>query len=141
MELSDDIYSKITDFSDQGNDYLDEGNYDKAILAFENALKLLPEPKAQWEAYTWLKASIGDAHFQSNRFSECSESEFDALNGPDAMENPFIHLRLGQALFELGHMERAESELLQAYMLEGKVIFSEDNPKYEKFMSSKYDIS
>lgn len=141
MELSDDIYSKVMYFSNQGNDYLDNGDYDKAILAFENALKLLPEPQTQWEAYTWLKASIGDAHFQAKRFSECSEAEFDALNGSDAMGNPFIHLRLGQSLFELGDMERAESELLQAYMLAGKDIFSEDDTKYERFISLKYEIS
>jgi hypothetical protein len=38
-------------------------------------------------------------------------------------------------------MERAESELLQAYMLAGEVIFSEDAPKYKDFLSAKYDIS
>ncbi|MEQ1636226.1 MAG: tetratricopeptide repeat protein [Methylococcales bacterium] len=139
MELSDDIYLKITELSDQGNDFLDNGDYDKAVLAFENGLKLLPEPQIQWEAYTWLKASVGDAHFHAKRFNECSEAEYDALNGVDGMGNPFIHLRLGQSLFELGNMERAESELLQAYMLEGKMIFSEDDPKYEEFILSKCD--
>jgi hypothetical protein len=57
------------------------------------------------------------------------------------MGNPFIHLRLGQSLFEQGDMERAESELLQAYMLAGKDIFSEDDTKYERFISLKYEIS
>ena len=141
MELSDEVYIKITDLSEQGNDYLEGGEFDNAILAFETALELLPEPQTQWEAYTWLKASIGDGYFHSKRFADCSDAEFDALNGPDAMENPFIHLRLGQSLFELGQTERAESELLQAYMLAGEVIFSEDDPKYKTFLSAKYEIT
>lgn len=139
MELSDDIYSKITELSEEGNDLLDNEDYDKAINVFESALQLLPESQSEWEAYTWLKASICDAYFYSNRFNECAEAAFDALNGPDAMENPFIHLRLGQALFELGDTARAEPELLKAYMLSGEDIFSEDSVKYKEFILSKLD--
>jgi tetratricopeptide (TPR) repeat protein len=130
MELADNIYEEITELSEQGNQALDTQRYVEALTHFEAALALLPEPKTEWDAYTWLKASMADVYFHQNDFSNCSTCAYDALNGADAVDNPFIHLRLGQALFEQSQRERAESELLQAYMLAGLEIFSEDDPKY-----------
>jgi tetratricopeptide (TPR) repeat protein len=140
MELSDELYEKVTNLSDKGNDALDHTNYTLALALFQQGMDLLPEPKIHWEAYTWFKASMADAYFHQSDFENCMEAAFDALNGPDAVGNPFIHLRLGQALFELSQMKRAEDELLRAYMLAGKDIFSEDDPKYLKHISKKFKI-
>jgi tetratricopeptide (TPR) repeat protein len=140
MELTDEIYGQITRISEQGNEYMDERQYFKALQLFEKGLDLLPEPKRNWEAYTWLKASIADTYFHLKQFESCKEAAFDALNGVDALDNPFIYLRLGQSLFELGELDRAESELLKAYMLAGKEIFSEDDSKYEAFLSQRHHI-
>jgi tetratricopeptide (TPR) repeat protein len=141
MKLPDEIYEKVVGQSEQGNQSLDSRHYVKALTHFEAALNFLPEPKVDWEAYTWLKASMADAYFHLEDFSNCAACAYDALNGPDAVKNPFIHLRLGQALFEQSQMERAESELLQSYMLAGAEIFSEDSPKYRQYMESKFIIT
>ena len=55
---------------------------------------------------------------------------FNALNCPDALANPFVHIRLGQALYELGNTERAKEHLLRAYMLNGEDIFEGQDEKY-----------
>ena len=44
--------------------------------------------------------------------------------------NPFIHLRLGQCLYELGEVEVASDHLEQAYMNGGGKLFQNETPKY-----------
>lgn len=134
MELPDKIYTAITDLTDKGNSKLDANNYGDAFNFFFQALSLLPEPKIQWEAYTWLNASLADCCFHLKKFNECLLFSYDALNGPDAIDNPFIHLRLGQATFELNDLNKAKASLLKAYMLAGEMIFAEDDPKYKEII-------
>jgi hypothetical protein len=50
------------------------------------------------------------------------------------VENPFLRLRQGQTLFELGDEGRALEELAAAYMLEGSEIFAGEDPKYFAFV-------
>lgn len=60
-ELPYDIYDRVTELSEQGNNLLDRGDTKAAISAWRSALQLLPEPRRQWDAAVWLHASIGDA--------------------------------------------------------------------------------
>lgn len=55
---------------------------------------------------------------------------------PDAIGNPFLHLRLGQALYERGETDRAADELMRAYMGAGDEIFGNDEPKYFVFLKN-----
>ena len=59
------------------------------------------------------------------------------MNCPDAIGNPFLHLRLGQCQFELGDLERAADELARAYLIEGIAIFTDDDQKYLNFVKPK----
>ncbi len=59
------------------------------------------------------------------------------MHCPDAIGNPFIHLRLGQCQYELGNEEQAADELARAYMVAGDEIFDTDDPKYLEFIKSK----
>ena len=63
MELSDELYDRIEELSETGNEAMESEDYAKAISCFQEALDILPEPKEDWEAYLWLVGSIGDAHF------------------------------------------------------------------------------
>lgn len=47
------------------------------------------------------------------------------MNGPGAVDNAFIHYRLGQCLYRLGRVDAAIQSLLKAYMLDGETIFLE----------------
>ncbi len=67
------------------------------MLFFEQAWKLLPEPKADWEASTWLLAAIGDCQFQLqdypsafNSFRLIMREEMPGWN------NAFVRLRRGE---------------------------------------------
>jgi tetratricopeptide (TPR) repeat protein len=124
MELSSVIYGQLEELSNAGNALFDDENYALAIGKWMEALTLLPEPQSDWEAYTWLSASIGDAYYQLEKFEEARHALFNALNGPDGQSNPFIHYRLGQCNHRLGI--QSIEHLLQAYMLDGEDIFKMD---------------
>lgn len=123
MELPDKIYDAVDALSTEGNDLMDEENFQGAIKKWGQALALLPEPKAEWEAYMWLSASIGDAQYQQENYELARNSFMDALNAPDGIGNPFVHYRLGQCQAKLGNEALAVESLLKAYMLDGEEIF------------------
>ncbi len=129
-ELPDSVHSEILRLSAEGDAQAEKGSYEKAALRYSEALELLPEPKTDWEACTWLLASIGDAHFNAKKYEQAKIALADAMHCPDAIGNPFIHLRLGQSQFELGNLSRANDELARAYMVAGKEIFEDEDPKY-----------
>ncbi|MEW4284602.1 hypothetical protein Q0N35_13110 [Priestia koreensis] len=63
-------------------------------------------------------------------FSAAKEFLFNAINCPDGIENPFIMLRLGESLYELGEVNKSKEYLLRAYILEGYSIFYSEDDKY-----------
>jgi len=134
MELDDALYEQILQLSEEGNRLMDDRRWERAAAVFQQALDLLPPPKNQWEAATWLYGSLGDAYFQNRDFQNAREALLDALNCPDGITNPFLQLRLGETFFELGDLERAREHLLRAYALEGKAIFQEEPAQYLDFL-------
>lgn len=130
MELSDELYDKIEEYSEQGNDYCDEEEWEKAIACFNKALELLPEPKDDWEAATWLYAALGDAYFFMEKYEEALDKLNYARMCPDGIANPFILIRLGESYYELGELDLAKRYLIEAYMMEGTDIFENEDEKY-----------
>ena len=125
MELPDSVYDEIERLSEKGNAFLDGGKCEAAIGEWEEALSLVPEPRSDWEAATWLYSSIGDAYFQKGDYCKAKESFFDALNCPDGVNSPFIHYMLGKSLIKLND-ENGIPSLLKAYLLDGLEIFELD---------------
>lgn len=130
MELSDQVHERVQALSAQGDASAEQGRYREAVDRYVEALGLLPEPITDWEAATWLLAAIGDAHFLAGEYEHARAALADAMHCPDAIGNPFLHLRLGQSQFELGNLERADDELTRAYMGGGPDIFEHEDPKY-----------
>ena len=130
MELDNLLYEKIMKLCNDGDHLSEQERYDEAITQYNLALDLVPYPKKDWEASTWIFSAIGDAFFMKNDYKNSSNCFYDALNCPDGKVNPFILLRLGQSLFEMGDEKRAKEYLLKAYMVEGIQIFSNEDDKY-----------
>ena len=125
-ELPDDIYEQIEALSEAGNNCADDEDWEGAIEHWRLALGLLPEPAVQWEAATWLYASLGDAYYQSSEYDLAKDALYSALNGPDGQANPFVHYMLGKTLWRLDEGDKAIDALLRAYMLDGVDIFDSD---------------
>ncbi|MGI2035149.1 tetratricopeptide repeat protein [Rhizobium panacihumi] len=136
-ELDDELHARIVALSEAGDALAENEDYEAALDKYWDAFDLLPEPKTDWGAGTWLLTAIGDANFFQGDFAAGHENLTTAMYYPDAIGNPFIHLRLGQCQFEIGNLDRAADELLRAYMAEGAEIFADDDPKYLAFLGTR----
>ena len=131
--LSNTIIRKVNHLCDKGDAFCEDGAYLQALEAYETALELLPEPFIQWEISTWLTVSIGDTYFLMRQFEKAEEAFKMSLFTPDGLDNPLVHLRLGQCAFERDATDEAIAAFQRAYDDEGEIIFEEDDPKYWQF--------
>ena len=136
MSLSDSIYEEITKLCKQGDFLVRSGDYRGALRLFHRSWKLLPEPKEDWDASMWILSAIGDAHFFLGDFQNVIAALSNAVHCPNGLGNPFVHLRLGEAAFELGQMDRAKEELTRAYIGAGRDVFANEHPKYIAYLET-----
>lgn len=141
MKLDDKLYLDIQRFIELGDDLAERNELEEALIRYQKAYDLLPEPKLDWQAATWILAAIGDTNYFMQDFEACKENMADAMKSPNGVGNPFLHLRLGQAHLELKNEEQAADELSRAYNIEGKAIFEEEDPKYLAFLKTKIDLN
>ena len=140
-EIEDKIHEEIKSLSQSGDALAEAEDYTQALVQYWNAFDLIPEPKNEWEATTWVLAAIGDANFLSKDYQAGIDNLSNAMYCPNAIGNPFLHLRLGQCLFEMEFLDQAADELIRAYALEGEELFSEDDPKYLDFLRTRIELS
>lgn len=130
LDLQNEIYEIIVNKCTQDNDLVERSEYEKAIEKYLEDLELVPGPKSNWEASTWIYTALGDTYYLMGDFKASKNFLFDAINCPDGIVNPFIMLRLGESLYELGEVHKSKEYLIRAYMLEGYSIFYDENDKY-----------
>ncbi len=131
-ELNNGLYLTVEELSEEGNDLFEKEQFLDALKKYEQALNLLPIPKINWEASTWLYTSIADVYFSINDLEIAKNNYYNALNCPEGMGNAYIHFSLGQVLFLLGEIDKSRQSLLRSYMLEGEDIFKDEDPKFRK---------
>ena len=137
--LPDKTLKQIQKLSREGDALAETQEFPDALKKYWAAWDLLPEPRIEHEAATWLLTAIGDSNFRSGEIVEARDHLSNAMHCPGAIGNPFIHLRLGQCQLDLGDEKRAVDELTRAYMAEGEKIFEGENPKYLTFLKTKID--
>ena len=127
-ELSDGNHEEIQRLCAIGDKCANAKQYPDALQSYWAAWDILPEPKTEWEAATWILAAVGDANFLSSDYVAGRDNISQAMHCLNAIGNPFLHLRLGQCQFELQVFDRAADELMRAYMGAGKEIFQGQDP-------------
>lgn len=140
VAINDTDFALIEKLSEEGNALAERNDFDGAIKKFEQALAIVPAPKSEYEASMWLYASIGDMYFSKRDYETSAENFYNALNCPSGQVNGFVHLRLGEDLFELKQKEKSLDHLLRAYMLEGKEIFDGEDEKYFEFLNKNVEL-
>jgi tetratricopeptide (TPR) repeat protein len=126
---------KIASLCAYGEKLFAAKRYEEAIVKYKDALEFIPSPRINWNESTWIYVAIGDVRFVQGLFDQSFNCFLKAVECPDGLGNPFIHLRLGQCALELSDKERAADELARAYMIEGEKIFKEDDGKYLEFIA------
>lgn len=130
MKLPAGIQQEVEQLLNAGDALANAGLYRVAVEKYAEAITLLPEPQMNWDASPRLLAAIGDVNFLAGHYEVARLALTDAVQCPAGLGNPFIHLRLGQAQFELGDVARAKENLVRAYMGAGTEIFALQDPKY-----------
>ena len=128
-ELDDNLHEVITRYCEEGDRLFDDGLFDEALLEYDSAWGLLPEPKLKWDAASWIYAAKGDAYFFKGDYSNALPY-FRGLFNQFEMINEFVLIRYGQCLYELDEIEKGKQFLFEAYMLGGKELFINENAKY-----------
>jgi tetratricopeptide (TPR) repeat protein len=139
-EMDDALYQEIMKHCEEGDEAVEDDDYDRAIHAFQQAFDLIPEPYQEWEASTWVLFSLGEAQFFNEEYTAAKKSLAAVMHCPGAIGNPLIHLRLGQVQYELGNLVKAKDELMRAYMGQGEEIFDGEDEKYLAFLKQEVDL-
>lgn len=121
---------KIRQCCSAGYKHYDAGDYKAALRLFYQAWLLLPKPQTDLLEAGWVLTAIGDAYFRSGQYQPGREALQSALCCPKMARAPFIHLRLGQCLWELALYDSARTALLRAYEIAHMDIFSAEDRKY-----------
>ena len=122
-----------------GEGLADAGNDAEALGRFQAAWSALPEPREEQEPAIGILGAIADCHFHLGRWEDCRQAVQYAFRCGAARDNPFLRLRLGQSLYELGEGREAANWLVPAFLSEGRALFEHDDPKYLEFFRSKLE--
>jgi tetratricopeptide (TPR) repeat protein len=136
-ELDPAVYDAVKAHCAKGDELAGARHYEEAIAQYSEAWNLIPEPKTDWNASTWIIAALADAYFLGGYKQYAKEALDFGMDCPGAIGNPFMHLRYGQALLDLGEEDRAADQLIRAYMSEGEEIFEPEDPRYLEFLKTR----
>ncbi|MEH1712005.1 tetratricopeptide repeat protein [Acinetobacter pittii] len=139
-QLPNEIHEEITFLCKRGDELVKHGNVEEAKKNYIDSLKLLPSDHREWEAATWIYVAMGDMYFHLKNYEQAFKCFYNAVQCPQGLGNPYIHLRLGQLYFEEGSFDESADELTRAYMGGGLGILLEDDPKYLDFLVTKIVI-
>ena len=139
-KLPDDLRQMIDKLCQKGDQFAQIDQADDALDQYEAAWQLLPDPKTDWPAATWILIAVGDVHSHNRDFAAAAETLNQSLNYPDGETNPFIWLRLGQSLFEIGDLNHAANALETAYKISGDELFADEDPKYLNFVKTQAGV-
>jgi hypothetical protein len=139
-ELDPDIYEAVLGFCATGDELAESGDHREAIRTYNQAWRLVPEPRSAWNASTWILAAIADAAYLGGFLNTARDALDEVMGCPDAIGNPFLHLRRGEVLFEQREEDAAADELMRAYMGGGPELFDDEPAKYLDFLRTRADI-
>jgi hypothetical protein len=121
----------------KGEEFVDAGEDVAALNHFRAAWELLPVPKEEQGPAIQLLAAIADSCFFLGDWEGCRQAVQHAFRAGADVANPFLRLRLGQSLYELGNTQEAANWLVPVYLHEGRQPFEGEDPKYLEFFRDR----
>ncbi len=130
MELSENLYAKIIALSEEADEMFESGLIEKSIELNVKALSLVPVPKEEWEATTWLATAIGDGFYELGGLENANTYYELSYKSPGGIENPYVNFCLGQINYDFRRFDKSQEFFMRAYMLGGYEVFEGEDPKY-----------
>jgi hypothetical protein len=140
LELDEELHQKIKLNCAQGDKLAEATKFEDAIAEYNKAWLLIPDPKNEWEAATWVLAAVTDAAYLGGYATTAREAIEYGMTCPGALGNPFMHMRFGQILFDNNETDHAADELMRAYMGGGPEIFIPEDSKYLSFLRTRANL-
>jgi tetratricopeptide (TPR) repeat protein len=131
------IYQAIKAYCAKGDELAAARSFEAAMAEYNKVWRLVPDPCNAWNASTWILAAIADAAFLGGYPTSAREALQYAMTCPDAIGNPFLHLRYGQVLLDAGEPDAAADELIRAYMGAGQEIFASEDRRHLDFLKNR----
>lgn len=128
------MHEEIEELCDLGVDLAEAGGFAQALEAYESAWGLLPHPAEAQEGSAWILGNIGYTRFLQGDYAQGRDDLTRALTFPGGSANAFLHLRLGQCLYELDDLRRAREQFRLAFDIEGEAVFVDEDPKYRALL-------
>jgi tetratricopeptide (TPR) repeat protein len=139
-KLPNDVRQMIDKLCQKGDQFAQIDQHDDALDQYESAWELLPEPRNQWPAATWILMAAGDVYFEKRDFNSAIDTLSQSLDCPDGENNPFILLRLGQSFFETGDLNGSANAMEAAFRQGGQELFADEDPKYLEFVKTQIGV-
>ena len=130
MNMDESLYEKIKSKCEEADNLYDDSLFFDACKKYQEALAIIPEPKEEWEASTWVYTALGDTWSEIGNVNNALQAFMSAEKCPDGTTNPYIQLRIGMCFLDLNNTMLAKEYLIRAYMLDGEEIFDDTDPKY-----------
>lgn len=130
-ELDAAAEARVQELVDQANELDDDDRYAESEPLLLEALRLIPDPKAESGLSLQIYGALGDDYWSQGNYVAAENALRMAQQCAGGLQNPFIWMRLGQTLFDQhGATDQAVDALLSAYMLDGAEVFATEDPKY-----------
>ncbi|MEP3890786.1 MAG: hypothetical protein ABJN69_09975 [Hellea sp.] len=82
---------------------------------------------------------LGDVYTQIGDVDTALKAYGNAVNSPNGLGDPDIHLRIGKSFFEKNDETQSLDNLSRALIMGGKKIFEGEDAKYFKFVTTALD--
>ncbi|MFX3650674.1 MAG: hypothetical protein ACE3K2_14200 [Paenibacillus sp.] len=105
----------IIETVEAGNVLDETQQHEQALIYYDQAWGMLPEPKMEWEIASWIASCHGNAHMDLKQYELAKPWAEISLQtrGTDSNTSPLIDL--GMICMRLGQHDEAYSYLHQAY--------------------------
>ena len=136
-DLELELKEQVVSLCEKGMEQAEIERYAPSNRTFTNIYDLLPEPKHEWKAYTWLLASMADNHYELKEYEAGLKLLDEVLERDESYkENGYVRMRRGQFQYEISGEDAAEAELKLAYELGGDELFEDEYVRYLKLAKS-----
>ncbi|MEO7017686.1 MAG: hypothetical protein ABI130_03245 [Leifsonia sp.] len=120
---------------EEGNALSEGGQDSRAIPLYLGAWEKLPEPRTRWELFSaWIAGSLFNSYFDSGLYDEAKRwalAAYDARHKDEVTTEGMIEV--GKACFALNQLDEAYAWFKQAFEIDGRRAFDDEDPKYLAF--------